>query len=128
MVHARRFRSLFTSLESLRQKTLRKGRGRFQFLDLQPNFLQYFYRHENPYSHKNLKLSFSGFRNKQYSETSLKRTLGGQKLLSALERCPLWRGCAMKVPLRIGPDGTNDAVRFREVSALEDVRFREVSL
>ena len=37
---------------------------------------------------------------KVYSETSLKRTLAGQKLLSALERCPLWRGCAMRVSLR----------------------------
>ena len=27
-----------------------------------------------------------------YSETSLKRTLAGQKRLSALEKCPLWRG------------------------------------
>ena len=63
-----------------------------------------------------------------YSETSLKRTLAGQKHLSALERCPLWRGCAMRVSLRIGASGTNDNVRLREVSALEDVRFREVSL
>ena len=49
-------------------------------------------------------------------------THAGQKLLSALERCPLWRGCAMRVSLRIGPGGTNDTVRLR------GVRFREVSL
>ena len=34
----------------------------------------------------------------------------------------------MRVSLRIGPSGTNDIVRLRDVSALEDVRFREVSL
>ena len=28
----------------------------------------------------------------EYSGTSLKRTLTGQKFLSALERCPPWRG------------------------------------
>ena len=33
-----------------------------------------------------------------YSGTSLKRTLTGQKFLSALERCPLWRGLNWKVP------------------------------
>ena len=33
-----------------------------------------------------------------YSGTSLKRTLTRQKLLSALERCPLWRGLNWKVP------------------------------
>ena len=63
-----------------------------------------------------------------YSETSLKRTLVGQKVLSALEWSPLWRGCAIRVSLRIGFSGTNDTVPLREVSALEDVRFREVSL
>ena len=34
----------------------------------------------------------------------------------------------MRVSLRIGASGTNDNVRLREVSALEDVRLREVSL
>ena len=33
-----------------------------------------------------------------YSGTSLKPTLTGQKLLSALERCPSWRGLNWKVP------------------------------
>ena len=33
-----------------------------------------------------------------YSGTSLKRTLTGQKVLSALERCPPWRGLNWKVP------------------------------
>ena len=55
----------------------------------------------------------------KYSATSLKRTLAGQKLLSALERCPLWRGYAMRVFLSKNLSGTNDIVRLREVSALE---------
>ena len=33
-----------------------------------------------------------------YSGTSLKQTLTGQKFLSALEGCPLWRGLNWKVP------------------------------
>ena len=33
-----------------------------------------------------------------YSGTSLKRTLTGQKFLPALERCPPWRGLNWKVP------------------------------
>ena len=35
-------------------------------------------------------LDIPGIQN--YSGTSLKRTLAGQKFLSALERCPSWRG------------------------------------
>ena len=34
----------------------------------------------------------------EYSGTSLKRTLTGQKFLSALERCSPWRGLNWKVP------------------------------
>ena len=67
---------------------------------------------------KNQTRSRSVLKTHNYSETSLKRTLAGQKLLSALERCPLWKGCAMRVSLRIGPGGTNDTVRLREMSAL----------
>ena len=56
-----------------------------------------------------------------YSETSLKRTLAGQKLLSALEMLRI-------VSLSNNWSGTNNTVCLREMSALEDVRFREVSL
>ena len=35
---------------------------------------------------------------KMYGGTSLKRRLTGQKFLSALERCPPWRGFNWKVP------------------------------
>ena len=46
--------------------------------------------------------------------------------MSALE-CLLWRGFAIRDSLGIRP-GENIFVRLREVSALEDVRFKEVPL
>ena len=41
--------------------------------------------------------------------------------------CPLWRGFVIRDSLGIRPR-QNIFVRLREVSALEDVRFREVPL
>ena len=48
------------------------------------------------------------------------------KKVSALE-CPLWRGFVIRDSLGICP-GQKIFVRLREMSALEDVRFREVPL
>ena len=46
--------------------------------------------------------------------------------VSALE-CPLWRGFVIRDSLR-NSSGTKFFVHLRELSALEDVRFREVPL
>ena len=66
---------------------------------------------------KNTKVRFMEVNFRQYVRA-------GPELVS-LQRCPLWRGCAKIISLIFL---RNDTVRLREVSALEDVRFREVSL
>ena len=63
-----------------------------------------------------------------YSETCLKRTPRGPIFLSALDRCPLYTGYVYETLTSTLIFETKYCVRFKQVFALEHVRFIQALL